>query len=124
VFSQRLAKRVCPDCRVRATPNPELLAELFPDGAPANFQCFEGQGCPRCGGHGTRGRVAIVEFMHVTANIRRAIARQPALDDLRDLAKKSGLMPLRDTLLVQVQTGIVPLAEAPRLLQADAMAGH
>jgi type IV pilus assembly protein PilB len=124
VFSQRLAKRVCTDCRVRAAANPELLAELFPHGAPANFQCFEGRGCARCGGHGTRGRVAIVEFLHVTANIRRAIARQPALDDLRDIAKQGGLVPLRDTLLVQVQAGIVPLSEAPRLLQADAMAGH
>ncbi|MFV8751573.1 ATPase, T2SS/T4P/T4SS family [Nannocystaceae bacterium ST9] len=124
VLSQRLAKRICTDCRVQTTPDPGILAELFPKGAPAQFVCFEGTGCARCGGHGTRGRIGVVEFLRANADIRRAIGRQPALDDLRAMALAGGLHPLRDALLVQIHAGIVPLSEARRLLQAEAMAGH
>ena len=123
VISQRLAKRICSDCRVEVAPNPEILAELFPKGAPEDFVCFEGSGCARCSGHGTRGRIGVAEFLRANAEIRRAIGHQPALDDLRAMAASAGLRPLRDALLVQIQAGIVPMSEARRLLQAEAMAG-
>ncbi len=123
VLSQRLAKRICTGCRAPATPDPQILAELFSKGAPADFTCFEGSGCVRCSGHGTRGRIGVVEFLSANAEIRRAIGRQPALDDLRSMAAKAGLRPLRDALVVQIQAGVVPISEARRLLAAEAMSG-
>lgn len=123
VMSQRLAKRICTGCKVETAPDPEILAELFPKGAPTDFRCYEGTGCERCGGHGTRGRIGVVEFLRANADIRRAIARQPALDDLRTMALEAGLRPLREGVLAQIQAGMVPLSEARWLLQAEAMGG-
>lgn len=124
VISQRLARRICPRCRKPDAPDPELLAELFPVGAPDDFRCFIGEGCPSCGGHGTRGRVATVEFLRVNADIRRSVSRQLALDDLREQARAAGMHTLRTSLLRQIDEGLVPLSEARRLLHADEMAGE
>jgi type IV pilus assembly protein PilB len=122
VIAQRLAKRVCTGCRRQAEPDPEILAELYPKGAPADFTCFEGAGCSRCGGRGTRGRVASVEFVAVNAEIRKAISRQPPLDELRDLAVEAGLHSLRRSVVDQILAGLIPITEARRLLQVEAMA--
>src|SRR5690554_8219406 len=73
VIAQRLAKRICKHCIKPAEPDPAILAEVFPMGAPADFRCFEGQGCDKCNGRGTHGRVAIVEYMEVDSDIRNAI---------------------------------------------------
>jgi type IV pilus assembly protein PilB len=123
VISQRLAKRICTGCKVETAPDPEILAELYPEGAPPDFHCFEGTGCERCGGHGTRGRIGVVEFLRANADIRRAISRSPALDDLRSMALAAGLKPLREGVIAQIRAGMVPLAEARWLLQAEAMGG-
>jgi type IV pilus assembly protein PilB len=122
VFSQRLARRICRRCRVEDTPDPELLAEIFPDGAPSDFKCFVGKGCPSCNHRGARGRVAVGEYLAVNADIRRAISRQPPLDDLRAMAREAGLHSLRASLLAQIEEGLVPLREARRLLHAEALA--
>lgn len=123
IISQRLTKRVCRGCREPVDPDVELLAEIFPAGPPAGFRAYAGRGCDSCGGRGTRGRVAAVEFLPVNAEIRRAVSRQPALDDLRELAERAGLHALRTSLLAQVQEGLTPIEEMRRLLHAEAMAG-
>ena len=123
VFAQRLAKRVCTSCRTEATPDPAILHELFPSGPPEDFQVFGGRGCPRCGGTGTRGRVAVVEALPVGPSMRRAISKRLPLDDLRDEAVDAGLTPLRDSALRLVRQGTIPLSEIPRILSVEAMAG-
>ena len=65
VIAQKLAKRICPHCRTEAEPDPGILAELFPEGTPDSFRCFRGKGCAMCNEPGTKGRVAVVEYMHV-----------------------------------------------------------
>jgi type IV pilus assembly protein PilB len=121
VFSQRLARRVCVNCRVPAKPDPVILGEIFPGGLPAEFRCFAGPGCDHCGGHGTRGRVAVVEFLAVSPAIRKAVSRRESLDDLRELAHKAGLISLRDSCLRLVQEGVIPVTEIPDVLTAEQM---
>ncbi|MCK7547104.1 ATPase, T2SS/T4P/T4SS family [Marinobacter koreensis] len=122
VIAQRLAKRICTHCRRPAEPEPMILSELFPDGAPANFQCFEGEGCDKCNGRGTVGRVAIVEYLEVNADIRNAISSQPPIGELRWRALDAGLITMRDSALDQVIEGIIPLSELPRILPRERMA--
>jgi type IV pilus assembly protein PilB len=122
VMAQRLAKRLCATCTVPAVPEPEILAELFPGGAPAGFRAFRGEGCRMCNGHGTRGRVAVVEFLRAVADVRGGIARRLPVDELRRLGLASGLHPMRDQALALVQAGTIPLAELPLLLPAERMA--
>ncbi|ERS89381.1 protein-L-isoaspartate(D-aspartate) O-methyltransferase [Marinobacter sp. C1S70] len=122
VIAQRLAKRICKHCRKPARPDPAILAEVFPDGAPADFRCFEGEGCDKCNGRGTQGRVAIVEYMEVDSDIRNAISSQPPIGELRWRALDAGLVTMRDSALDHVIEGIIPLAELPRILPRERMA--
>jgi len=122
VIAQRLAKRICKECRTQATPDPVIMAELFPEGAPAGFRCYQGTGCPACNGKGTRGRVAVVEYMHVNQDIRNAISRQPPIGEMRWLALDAGLSTMRDSALDHVIAGTIPMSELPRILPEERMA--
>ncbi len=122
VIAQRLAKRICKHCRKPARPDPAILAEVFPDGAPANFRCFSGAGCDKCNGRGTQGRVGIVEYLEVNTDIRNAISSQPPIGELRWRALDAGLVTMRDSALDHVIEGIIPLSELPRILPRERMA--
>ena len=122
VMSQRLARRICATCKAPAKPDPALLAELFPHGAPADFACFAGRGCARCSGSGTRGRIAVVEFLQVGPTIRKAISRRAVLDEVREIAGCQGLSSLRESALQLVGQGLIPLAELYDVLSAEQMA--
>ena len=122
VIAQRLAKRICTHCRKPATPDPVILSEVFPDGPPAGFTCYEGEGCDKCNGRGTQGRIAIVEYMEVDTDIRNAISSQPPIGELRWRALDAGLVTMRDSALDHVIEGIIPLSELPRILPRERMA--
>lgn len=122
VIAQRLAKRICSHCRQPSQPDPVILSELFPDGPPADFRCFEGAGCDKCSGRGTQGRVAIVEYMEVDPGVRNAISSQPPIGELRWRALDVGLVTMRDSALDHVIEGVIPLSELPRILPRERMA--
>lgn len=119
VMSQRLAKRICEGCRTPAAVPPELLQAIFPRGAPPGFRAFRGSGCARCGGHGTLGRIACVEFLKTNAEFRMAISRRPPVDELRRLALQAGLVPLRDAALRLVEQGQIAIAELPLMVALE-----
>lgn len=122
VLAQRLAKRVCTSCREEVDPEPEIVGELFPDGVPTGFRCFAGRGCPDCNGRGTKGRIAIVEYLHVSDAIRGSISAQPSVSELRWQALDTGMITMRDSALDHVIEGVIPLSELPRLLPQERMA--
>lgn len=124
VIAQKLAKRICPNCRTEAEPEPNILAELFPEGTPASFRCFRGKGCAICNERGTKGRVAVVEYMQVNSDIRNAISQRYPIAQVRSIALDSGLVTLRDSALNHVIEGVIPLAELPLILPADRMAAE
>lgn len=122
VIAQRLARRICTHCRREATPDPELVSEVFPDGLPEEFTCYRGKGCARCEKRGTRGRIAVVEFLKINARIRKAIARQLQVDELRHECTQAGLWPMRQTALDLIQEGVIPFEELKRLLPGERLA--
>ncbi|HEY9032702.1 MAG TPA: ATPase, T2SS/T4P/T4SS family [Pseudomonadales bacterium] len=122
VIAQRLAKRICEFCRRPATADAAILAELFPHGAPDDFRCFVGAGCEKCNQRGTRGRVAVVEFMEVNSDIRNSISSRPPIGELRWQALDAGLVTMRDSALDHVIQGVIPLTELPRILPRERMA--
>ncbi|RLA45508.1 MAG: protein-L-isoaspartate(D-aspartate) O-methyltransferase [Gammaproteobacteria bacterium] len=122
VMAQQLAKRICPHCREIAEPEEEILEEVFPDGVPDTFRAYIGKGCDQCGGSGSHGRVAVVEYMSANADLRNAISRQIPVGELRKLALDCGLVTMRDSALDHVIQGNIPLSELPRILPAERMA--
>jgi type IV pilus assembly protein PilB len=122
IMAQQLAKRICSHCREPAEPAPAILAELFPEKVPDNFRCFVGKGCPQCGGRGTKGRIAVVEFLQINSELRDVISRRPPLGELRWRALDAGLVTMRDSALELVLQGIIPLSELPRILPEERLA--
>ncbi len=124
VIAQRLAKRICTKCREPVEPDPVIIRELFPDRIPTGFRCFAGRGCVACGGRGTHGRIAVVEYLNVNDDLRELISRQPAVAEMRWRALDSGLITMRDSALDHVVAGVIPMSELPRLLPRDRMAAE
>jgi type IV pilus assembly protein PilB len=119
VIAQHLARRICDGCLEEATPNPELFAEVFPDGPPEDFRCYRGRGCSRCNQRGTRGRVAVAEFLQTGHSVRRGISRGWSVDELRELALHEGLVTMREAALFLVHQGRIAFDEMKRLLPPD-----
>lgn len=123
VVSQRLAKRICNGCRQETTPDPALAVEVFPDGLPPGFTTWRGAGCERCGGFGSYGRVAVAELLPATPELRTAISRRPPLDELRELARAAGLIPLRENALDLVRKGVIAFEELRDMIPPDQLRG-
>lgn len=123
VFAQRLARRICTGCKVEATPDVELSQEVFPGGLPAGFACWRGAGCGRCAGLGSHGRIAVVEMLPTGERMRRAIARDLPLDELRAVAREHGLVSMRSHALGLVAAGVIAFDELRWLLPPEQLAG-
>ena len=122
VIAQRLAKRICPNCREQTTPDANILQEVFPSGTPDSFRAYIGKGCEHCNDTGTHGRVAVVEYLHINPELRDAISCNIPVSELRKLALDCGLITMRDSALDHVIQGNIPLSELPRILPEERMA--
>jgi type IV pilus assembly protein PilB len=119
VFAQRLAKRICESCREPTEPDAEVAAEVFPDGIPEGFVCYRGRGCGDCDQSGYFGRIAVVEHLPMNPRLRNVIAHGSTLEDLRKVARESGIISLRDRSLELVQQGIIAFESLPRFIPID-----
>jgi type IV pilus assembly protein PilB len=119
VIAQRLAKRICLQCREPAALDPWLLLEIYPDGPPPDFRSFHGVGCAQCEGRGTHGRIAVVETLPAGPLLRRAIALGATYDELHTAAVAEGLLPMRDQALALVQEGVIAFSELRALLPPE-----
>lgn len=119
VFAQRLAKRICVDCREETEADPKVLGEVFPDGPPEGFRAWTGRGCDACEGRGTLGRIAVVEELPIDPRMRDAFARGSTLEELRAVARESGIVSLRDRALELAQAGVIEFDGLPQFIPVD-----
>ena len=89
VISQRLVRRICPECKETYAPDPEDLADV---GLSAKEgQTFSrGKGCPNCFGTGYRGRIAVFEILILSKRLCAAISRGAQQDELERIAEEDG----------------------------------
>jgi type IV pilus assembly protein PilB len=113
VTAQRLVRRLCPECRVPAQRAADLPREVFSLMTRAGFKpaSFRAAGCAACNG-GYRGRVALVELLDVSAELREKIVAGEPEAALRRFALEKGLLfPLRRDALRRVSLGECDLEE-------------
>ena len=120
VISQRLVRRVCPECKEAYTPDTEELAELGLDPA-SRLTFYRGGGCPNCFGTGYRGRVAVFEILNMTHRLRNAVSRGAQRDELMTILKEEGrFTPLEENCRRLVLEGTTTTSEVRRLIGASA----
>ncbi|MFL5923048.1 MAG: GspE/PulE family protein [Gaiellaceae bacterium] len=94
IVAQRLARRLCVDCRESYWPSDEELQQLGLLERKGEIFLHRAKGCGRCGNSGYRGRVALYEVMPVTGEIRGLI--ESSTDEIFTAAVKEGMTTLRD----------------------------
>ncbi len=128
IVSQRLVRRVCPDCRQPYHPSEQELGRfgLFASNEQsitffkARRQRDEGEAvCPSCQGLGYRGRVGVYEVLRINETLATAIAQQASTDRIRKLAIESGMKTLLGYGLDLVRQGHTTLEEIERMILTD-----
>lgn len=107
VLSQRLARRLCPECKKEVTGyDPVMLeAEGFSKKEIPELTIMGPNGCPHCNGTGHKGRVGLYELMEVTDEVAKAISAEVSEDQLRKVAVQEGMVTLRDAGLHKIIAG-------------------
>jgi type IV pilus assembly protein PilB len=119
ILAQRLARRVCNDCKESYEADEESLLPYghVPEGTgPVAF--FRGKGCQTCNFTGMKGRVAIYEVMPVSQEIRELILRNASTVEIREIARAQGMRTLRQNGLQKVLEGITTVEEVLRVTLA------
>lgn len=115
--SQRLVRRVCPECRESFQPPQDLLERLGMADGPRLF--WRGKGCEKCRQTGYYGRIGVFEVLPVTEAIRQAILRQAPASDIKRIAVREGMQTMRDDGLSKAKAGITALEEVLRAVYIE-----
>ena len=124
VVGQRLAARICENCKQAYSPTTEMINRFFYDteGVKEPF-FYHGAGCPQCRKSGYRGRVAFHELVLVTDEIRHLILKRASDEELARAARKVGYQPLRYDGLKKVLLGFTTIEELENHAAFDWVAG-
>ena len=76
---------------------------------------YDAKGCNECGGSGYRGRTAIHEIIHCSADVSKLIANGAGEDEIEEEAKKNGTRLLRDNISDLVIQGVTTMDELVRV---------
>ncbi|BCV65020.1 type IV-A pilus assembly ATPase PilB [Shewanella carassii] len=116
IIAQRLARRLCPECRQpEEIPEHELLQLGFSQQQiDAGFTPYKPCGCELCSG-GYKGRVGIYEVMKMSDEIARTIMEGGNSLQIAATAKQQGMRDLRLSGLLKVIQGVTSIAEVNRV---------
>lgn len=116
VISQRLVRKLCENCRVKAELRPEYLQmwkEVFPELEPIEYTV--GSGCIDCNGVGYKGRVAIGEVLVLDRELKDLIVTGAGEREIYDLALRKGMRPMFIDGFEKVLKGITSFEEVLRV---------
>ncbi|HSL61089.1 MAG TPA: type IV-A pilus assembly ATPase PilB [Desulfotignum sp.] len=113
VLSQRLARRLCPECKTPVTGHDPRVLEMAGVSRKEipGLKIMGPGGCSLCNGTGYKGRVGLYELMEVTDEVAKAISAEVTEDQLRKVAVQQGMVTLRDAGLRKIKTGETSLEE-------------
>ena len=112
VLAQRLVRKVCKNCKVEYTPEPDVLRRIgLPEGAIRGKTLYRGVGCEKCGGSGYNGRYGIHELLVLDKAVETAIVKDKSSGEIKDIAIQGGMKTLRDDGIEKAFQGITTLEE-------------
>ena len=120
VISQRLVRRICPDCREAYKPTPEELQEFgLPEDADETW--YRGKGCPSCYDRGYRGRTAIFEMLPIDRKVRNLIYRQAGREAIEEELKRpeNNFVSMQANALRLMRGGVTSAEEVRRVINED-----
>ena len=108
VIAQRLARRLCQQCREGYEPDAETR-RFF--GLPDGVTLYRARGCSNCGGKGVKGRVGIYEVLRLTPPIRALVAKGAAAEEIHAAALRAGMVDLKGYAARLLAEGLTTIEE-------------
>jgi type IV pilus assembly protein PilB len=112
ITAQRLARRLCENCKAPADyPREALLKAGFAqDELDGSWRPYRAVGCSSCN-NGYKGRVGLYQVMPVSEEIQRIILSEGNAMDIARQAQSEGVRDLRGAGLLKVRSGVTTLEE-------------
>ena len=112
ITAQRLARRLCAQCKAPADiPHEALLDAGYPDHEiDGSWVPYKPVGCSACN-NGYKGRLGIYQVMPITEELQRIILRDGSALEIAEQAKREGIRSLRDAGLYKAKLGLTSIEE-------------
>src|SRR5437588_4789525 len=115
IAAQRLARRICSNCKEAVDMAPQALLNLgFKKDEIGTFTVYKGRGCEKCNNTGYKGRVALIEVMNIDDEIRELILSGGTAIDIKRKAAEGGMISLRRSGLIKIKDGVTTIEEVVR----------
>lgn len=115
IIAQRLARKLCPQCKKSLDPDHTALTTLgFDHDELDTIKIYGAVGCHECS-DGYKGRVGIYQVMPLSPTMGQMVMRGKNSLDLAEQAKKEGIADLRQSAMQKVREGIISLEELERV---------
>ena len=116
VLAPRLVRRLCPHCRQPYDIEPALKEKY---GISPNATVFKPKGCKLCALQGYKGRVAIGEYLHLGAEMRRMVNDGADEHAIKRAAHSAGMQSMRENGIQKMEEGLTSLEEVLRTTMVD-----
>jgi len=115
IIAQRLVRLLCAHCKEAYTPSLEER-QLLGREAEGELKIFRPVGCNRCNHRGYRGRAAVMEILHMDADLDELVARRASPREVREMALAKDFRTLAEEGVQRVIDGVTSLAEVARAI--------
>ncbi len=115
IIAQRLVRMLCVHCKEAYAPSLEER-QLLGREVDGELKIFRPVGCNRCNHRGYRGRTAVMEILHMDADLDELVARRASPKEMRDAAVSKNFRPLAEEGVQRVVDGSTSLAEVARAI--------
>ncbi len=115
VIAQRLARRLCQDCKESYEPD-DISLQYLGLNAGQQFTFFRNRGCEKCSGTGYRGRVGAYEVLRLNPDLRRLVAGASGSEAISQLAVSCGMKSLKDYSVWLLQNGWTTMEEVLHII--------
>lgn len=125
ILAQRLARRLCSECKELYAPERKELAEIIEEYGieyfkktsinPADIKLARPKGCKNCNNSGYKGRLGLHELLECTDEMKSLIKKKADIDIIRKQAIKDGMTTLKQDGILKAFQGLTDLKEVRRV---------
>ena len=120
ITAQRLARRVCGECKEKEDiPVQALIDAGVPADEAPDYVCYRGRGCAICSNTGYKGRVGFYQVMPMLEPIRELILNGANTAEIKRESMRLGIKTMRQSGLTKVKEGVTSLEEVLRVTVSD-----
>jgi len=125
ILAQRLARKICNECKDSYRPKPQELEEIIEEYGRADFEktglnpaeimLVRAVGCPKCNDSGYKGRLGLHEILTGTDEMRSLIKKKGEVEFIRRQAMADGMTTLKQDGILKCFQGLTDIKEVRRV---------